>query len=285
VKGKLAVMIVALMITSAVFGIFTPVVSAAHAQTSSVNYNLVKSGAPTELMITVLNKGPDPIDNVTIIVPSEFAEFHPAAEWPPGWDNTKIDNRTVEWIGSTDNITENESLAFRFGIETPTAAGIYTISVRTKDIYGVENESFVTVQVDNTAPTVAINYINGSPVPVGGYTTDETAVEVSGVITIDNWETYETGPAAVTAVIQLQYDNSVVQKSITIDPENHTFSVTVENLREGNNTIIVSATDSVGNTSFASITVVRVVTSWATYVIITVIVVLVLAAIVILRKR
>lgn len=277
--------IVTLVIASTASEIFTPVVGAEHAQTSSIDCSLVKSGTPTQLSITVQNGGPSPINNVTIIVPPEFTEFHPVPEWPVGWDNTEIDNRTVEWIGLTDNIVENESLPFRFEIKTPAAAGIYTISVRTKDIYGVENESSVIIQVDNTPPNVTISSVNGVPVPPGGYTTDQAVVEVSGIITIDNWETY-TGSTAVTATVQVQFDNNITAPSpVIIDPENHTFSVKVENLREGLNTIIISATDSVNNRGLASITVTRVVASWATYVIVAVVVVLVLAAIVILRKR
>ncbi|MEM2874955.1 MAG: hypothetical protein QW567_02910, partial [Candidatus Hadarchaeales archaeon] len=133
------------------------------------------------------------------------------------------------------------------------------------------------VLLDATAPSVTIS----APVTANNtYTTSEVTVVVSGSITKDTWETYNTGTRAVTATIQV---GSATPGTVTIGTDG-TFSVSAA-LSEGTNTITIRAVDSAGNGSSATITVVRTVTPWATYAIIIVIIALILAAIAIFRKK
>lgn len=75
---------------------------------------------------------------------------------PKGWTQTKIDN-TVEWKGITDNIPSGGSRDFPFAVKTPTAAGTYTIYVRTMEIGGITYvQKSVTITVDNAKPTVTV---------------------------------------------------------------------------------------------------------------------------------
>jgi hypothetical protein len=127
---------------------------------------------------------------------------------------------------------------------------------------------------DTSAPTVTISS------PTSGAETTEKSILVVGNVTKDTWEDYSD----LTVTVQV---GSVAGGTVTPDSTGH-FSISAT-LTEGTNTISVVAEDAIGNRGSAGITsilVTRVVTPWATYAaIILVIIALALAAIAIFRKR
>jgi hypothetical protein len=164
-------------------------------------------------------------------------------------------------------------------ITLPQGGVVLQIEVTCIDEAG--NESTPTlygfVLLDGTAPSVTIS----APCAAGQtYTTADPTVVVSGSITKDTWETYNSGTRAVTATVQV---GSTTPGTLTINSDG-TFSVSAA-LSEGTNTITIRAVDSAGNSTSATITVIRTVTPWATYAIIIVIIALILAAIAIFRKK
>jgi len=100
-KHKLLPVIAAIMITSmavSIFSISTTTVSATHTQgTPSISPTKVKAGSLV-VTITVYNNGPDPVDNVRIILPSGFTGIAPTLKIPKdnqvylGNDNETPDN-------------------------------------------------------------------------------------------------------------------------------------------------------------------------------------------------
>jgi hypothetical protein len=152
-----------------------------------------------------------------------------------------------------------------------------TVRIRISQVDTAGNESTTKVtygylKVDASAPVVVITS------PATGTKTDKSTITVSGTVTKDAWESY-------TLDITLRLQNGVTSTSIVIPIANAgTFSVNVT-LAEGKNSIIATATDSVGNYTSYTVTVERTVTSWAIYAIILVIIALILAAIAIFRMR
>jgi len=164
-------------------------------------------------------------------------------------------------------------------ITLPQGGVALQIEVTCIDEAGNESEStlYGFVLLDDSAPSVTIS----SPCATGQtYKTSKTTVVVSGRISKDPWETYNSGTRAVTATIQV---GSATPGTVTINSDG-TFSISAA-LNEGSNTITIRAVDSAGNIGSATITVTRTVTPWATYAVILVIVALILAAIAILRVR
>jgi len=127
---------------------------------------------------------------------------------------------------------------------------------------------------DTSAPTVTITS------PTSGAETTEKSILIEGNVTKDTWEDYSD----LTVTVQV---GAVAGGTVTPDSTGH-FSISAT-LTEGTNTIAVVAEDEIGNRGSAGITsilVTRVVTPWATYAaIILVIIALALAAIAIFRKR
>jgi hypothetical protein len=151
-----------------------------------------------------------------------------------------------------------------------------TVRIRLSQVDTAGNEGAKTIygylKVDASAPVVVITS------PATGTKTDKSTITVSGTVTKDAWESY-------TIDITLRLQNGVTSTSIVIPIANDgTFSVNVT-LAEGKNSIIATATDSVGNYTSYTVTVERTVTSWAIYAIILVIIALILAAIAIFRMR
>jgi hypothetical protein len=163
------------------------------------------------------------------------------------------------WIAT---ITIDQGVTVRIRVSQVDTAGNAST---TKATYGY-------LKVDASAPVVTISS------PTTGTKTDKSTITVSGSVTKDAWESYSLD-------ITLRVQNGITSTSIVIPIANDgTFSVNVP-LAEGKNSIIATATDSVGNYTSFSVTVERTVTSWAIYAIILVIIALILAAIAIFRMR
>jgi hypothetical protein len=151
-----------------------------------------------------------------------------------------------------------------------------TVRIRVSQVDTAGNEgpkaTYGYLKVDASAPVVVITK------PATGTKTDKSTITVSGTVTKDAWESY-------TLDITLRLQNGVTSTSIVIPiASDGTFSVNVT-LAEGKNSIIATATDSVGNYTSYTVEVERTVTSWAIYAIILVIIALILAAIAIFRMR
>jgi hypothetical protein len=180
---------------------------------------------------------------------------------------------------ATETTTVQSDGTWSKTITLPAAGTKYQIEVTCTDAAGNESAAVLYgfMLADGSAPTVAIS----TPVASGGtYTTDQASVVVTGTISKDTWEVYNSGVMPVTATVQV---GSATAGTVTINP-NGTFSVSAT-LSEGSNTIVVRATDSANNMSSANITVTRSVTPLTTYAIILVVVALILAAIAIFRKE
>ena len=180
----------------------------------------------------------------------------------PFTSETNVENVIVDADGNwVDPITLAQGVTVRIRVSQVDIAG----NESSKALYGY-------LKVDATAPVVVITS------PATGTKTDKSTITVSGTVTKDAWESY-------TLDITLRLQNGVTSTSIVIPIANDgTFSVNVT-LAEGKNSIIATATDSVGNYTAYTVTVERTVTSWAIYAIILVIIALILAAIAIFRMR
>jgi hypothetical protein len=196
---------------------------------------------------------------------------------------TAEDNATVRIWTSPDPFTTETNVenvvAGTDGTWTATLTidqGV-TVRIRVSQVDTAGNESASKVnygylKVDASAPVVQITS------PATGTKTDKSTITVIGTVTKDAWETYALD-------ITLRVQNGVTSTSIVIPIANDgTFSVNVT-LAEGNNSIIATATDSVGNSTSYTVVVERTVTSWAIYAIILVIIALILAAIAIFRMK
>ncbi len=180
---------------------------------------------------------------------------------------------------STDTTTVDTDGKWSKTITLPEGGVTFQIEVTCIDVAGNEStpQLYGFVLLDGTAPSVTIS----APCTAGEiHTTADPTVVVSGSITKDTWETYNSGTRAVTATVQV---GSATPGVLTINSDG-TFTVSAA-LSEGTNTITIRAVDSAGNSDSKTITVIRTVTPWATYAIILVIVALILAAIAIFRKR
>jgi len=180
---------------------------------------------------------------------------------------------------ATDTTTVGTDGTWSKTLTLPEEGVVLQVEVTFTDEAGNESTAqlYGYVLVDATAPSVTVS----APCSAGQtHTTADATVVVEGSITKDTWETYNTGTKAVTATIQV---GSATPGTLTINSDG-TFSVSAA-LSEGTNTITIRVVDSAGNSSSATITVVRTVTPWATYAIIIVIIALILAAIAIFRKK
>jgi len=190
-----------------------------------------------------------------------------------------IRNALTGEVVSTDTTTVGTDGRWSKTITLPQKGVTLQIEVTCIDEAGNESEAtlYGFVLLDDSPPSVTIS----EPCATGQTCkTSKATVVVSGRISKDQWETYNSGPRAVVAKIQV---GSATPGTVTINPDG-TFSISAT-LSEGSNTITITAVDSVGNIGSATITVIRTVTPWATYAVILVIVALILAAIAILRVR
>ncbi|MEM2878273.1 MAG: hypothetical protein QXG10_01805 [Candidatus Hadarchaeales archaeon] len=190
-----------------------------------------------------------------------------------------IRNAATGVVIATDTTTIGTDGKWSKTITLPEGGVTLQIEVTCIDEAGNESEPVLYgfVLLDASAPALTIT----APCSVNEtYTTSDVTVVVSGSITKDTWESYNTGTKAVTATVQV---GSATPGVLTINSDG-TFSVSAA-LSEGTNTITIRAVDSAGNGTSGTITVVRTVTPWATYAIIIVIIALILAAIAIFRKK
>jgi len=158
---------------------------------------------------------------------------------------------------------------------TLTAGATTKAEITLTDVAGNEGARYLYgyVMADGTAPAVTLATLPD--------TTDKSSITISGTITKDAWEDWSD----ITLTVQVGTGRVAVPIGAG---GSYNYSLA---LSEGPNTIVVQATDGIGNASVAATsTVERVVTPWAIYAIILVIVALILAAIAIfggpiLRKR
>ncbi|TES83664.1 MAG: hypothetical protein E3J91_01910 [Hadesarchaea archaeon] len=153
----------------------------------------------------------------------------------------------------------------RWTVEISLTAGATTeVEVTLTDVAGNEGARYLYgyVMADGTAPTVTLTTLPE--------TTDKSSITISGTITKDGWEDWSD----ITLTVQVGTGRVVVPIGAG---GSYSYSLA---LSEGPNTIVVQASDVIGNASVAATsTVERVVTPWSIYAIILVIVALILAAI------
>ena len=168
----------------------------------------------------------------------------------------KTETTTVNAMGNfSKSLTLAEGKVVRIEVETVDAAG----NVSLRPIYGY-------AMVDATAPSVTLGTLPE--------TTDKTSITISGTVSKDAWEDWSD----ITLTVQ------VGTGRVVVPCVGGSYSYSLE-LAEGPNTIVVQATDSIGNASAAvSGMVERTVTPWMTYAIILVILALLMAVIAIFRK-
>jgi len=153
------------------------------------------------------------------------------------------------------SLTLSEGKVVRIEVETIDAAG----NVSSRLIYGY-------AMADATAPSVTL----ATPPE----TTDKTSITISGTVSKDAWEDWSD----ITLTVQ------VGTGRVIVPCVGGSYSYSLE-LAEGPNTIVVQATDGIGNAGAAvSATVERTVTPWMTYAIILVILALLMAVIAIFRR-
>ena len=153
------------------------------------------------------------------------------------------------------SLTLPEGKTVRIEVETIDAAG----NVSSRLIYGY-------AMADATAPSVTLGALPE--------TTDKSSITISGTVTKDAWESWSD----ITLTVQ------VGTGRVIVPCVGGSYSYSLE-LSEGPNTIVVQATDVIGNASTAvSATVERTVTPWMTYAIILVILALLMAVIAIFRR-
>ncbi len=165
---------------------------------------------------------------------------------------------------TTAAATSTVDSAGRWTVGIPLTAGQVTkVDVTLTDIAGNEGARYLYgyAMADGNAPEVTL----ATPPE----TTDKSSITISGTVTKDLWEDWSD----ITLTVQIGTGRVVVPCI------GGTYNYSLA-LSEGPNTIVVQATDSIGNASSAATAVVeRVVTPWAIYAIILVIVALILAAI------
>ncbi|MDH5443038.1 MAG: Ig-like domain-containing protein [Hadesarchaea archaeon] len=178
--------------------------------------------------------------------------------------------------GTTASATATVDSTGRWTINISLTAGAITkVEVTLTDVAGNEGARYLYgyVMADGNAPTVTLGTLPE--------TTDKSSITISGTITKDAWEDWSD----ITLTVQVGTGRVTVPIGAG---GSYNYSLA---LSEGPNTIVVQATDGIGNASIAASEVIeRVVTPWAIYAIILVIVALILAAIAIfggpiLRKR
>lgn len=175
------------------------------------------------------------------------------------------------YVDTTETSVTSDETTGKFSTSISLAEGVNKIYVKEVDVAGNESEKklLASIIADWTPPTVTITE------PTTGTTTDEVSITVSGKVT-DTVAKYDE------LLVQLDATGAYVLKRIYLNPDG-TFSTTVP-LTEGTNIITVSAQDKAGNQGLFSVTVERSVTSWYLYFMIVAIVIVILAAIAVLRR-
>ncbi|GAH91931.1 unnamed protein product, partial [marine sediment metagenome] len=152
---------------------------------------------------------------------------------------------------------------------TLTAGSNTKIEISATDVAGNEGPRalYGWMLADASAPTVTL-----AEVPE---TTDKTSITISGTVSKDAWEDWSD------ITLKVQVGTGIVTVPIGAGGS---YDYSLE-LAEGPNTIVVQATDDVGNASATAHAVVeRTVTPWMTYAIVLVIIALLMAVIAIFRK-
>ncbi|MEA1904318.1 MAG: Ig-like domain-containing protein, partial [Candidatus Hadarchaeota archaeon] len=175
------------------------------------------------------------------------------------------------YVDSTEKTVESDETDRGFSTTIDLSEGINKIYVKEVDVAGNESEKklLASITADWTPPDVTITE------PTTDTSTDEVSITVSGKVT-DTVADYDE------LVVQLDATGAYVLKTIYLNPDG-SFSTTVP-LTEGTNIITVYARDQAGNQDLFSVTVDRSVTSWYLYFMIVAIVIVILAAIAVLRK-
>ncbi len=173
-------------------------------------------------------------------------------------------------VGTTESVLGTGTAESGWTVAFTLTAGSNTkIEISATDVAG--NESSRTLYgwmlADDRAPSVTL-----AEVPE---TTDKTSITISGTVSKDAWEDWSD------ITLKVQVGTGIVTVPIGAGGS---YDYSLE-LAEGPNTIVVQATDDVGNASATAHAVVeRTVTPWMTYAIILVIVALLMAVIAIFRK-
>jgi hypothetical protein len=164
--------------------------------------------------------------------------------------NIKIKNASLGTVVETETTTVGSDGKWNKTISLPVGGTNYQIEVTCTDVAGNEGTArlYGYVLADATTPTVEIT----GPTDEATYTTDQATVVVSGDVSKDTWETYNSGTMAVTATIQIGTTTPI---PLTLSSSGG-FLVDV-NLGIGSNIIVVSARDSVGHTSSDTVTITR----------------------------
>ena len=173
-------------------------------------------------------------------------------------------------VDTTETVLATTTAGSRWVVTFTLTAGLNTkIEISATDEAGNEGSRtpYGWMLADDRVPTVTL-----AELPE---TTDKTSITISGIVTKDDWEEWSD----ITLTVQVGTGRVEVPIGA-----GGSYSYSLE-LAEGSNTIVVQATDEIGNASVAAHAVVeRTVTPWAIYAIILVIVALVLAAIAIFRE-
>ena len=173
-------------------------------------------------------------------------------------------------VDTTETVLATTTAGSRWVVTFTLTAGLNTkIEISATDEAGNEGsrELYGWMLADDRVPTVTLDELPE--------TTDKTSITISGTVTKDEWEDWSD----ITLTVQVGTGRVEVPIGA-----GGSYSYSLE-LAEGSNTIVVQATDEIGNASVAAHAVVeRTVTPWAIYAIILVIVALVLAAIAIFRE-
>jgi len=229
-KSKLLQVIAAIMITSMAVSLLsfsTTTVSAAHTQgTPTIDNTKVGGSVSRVFTITVVNNGPDPVDNVRIIVPSEFTNVAPVIMVPK--DNT------LE-LAAPDN--ENVVLAAGTKLKIPGATTVTipenTVLIRVAgDNIFVENDATNRVLIDNVhiKKNAAENATLGADNNV--ITTAQTKVSLNenDVVTLA-----ETVVVTVTGNIVRLPENTLVK----VHDDTNCRTVSTENMTTENDKTVV----------------------------------------------
>lgn len=149
-------------------------------------------------------------------------------------NGTPIDSSKITWED-----TEGGYIG-TYTPENDLANGEYTVSVDCSDNDGNAAETTVaTFTIDTAAPTLVVNY------PDEGFETKESTVEVRGTTNDEN-----SKPVVVKITL-----NGVDQGDVTVD-ENGAFSKTINFTEQGNQVIVVTATDKAGLSTTVTRTIV-----------------------------
>jgi hypothetical protein len=193
-------------------------------------------------------------------------------------DTLKIEGTSDEpgstvhvYVDNTEYTVESDETDGSFSLTIDLEEGINKIYVKEVDRAGnvSEKKLLASITADWTPPVIS------NVEPASGTSTDEVSVTVSGKVT-DGVAEYDE------LVVRLDATGAFVAKVVYLNPDG-SFSTTIP-LVEGTNVITVYAQDLAGNQKIFSITVDRSVTSWYLYFMIVAIVIVILAAIAVLKR-